>query len=143
MRRLDRLLEVRRIAEDVERSHLLAAHTAVSVVEAARERQQQAIEGAAASSADALGRGHRNEWLFAEAQSEVAAGNRARLLPLLSARRAGIAPATAAYLEKRRELRQIQQLVAEGRERQRLSDGRRAQAAADDWFLARRLRKPR
>jgi hypothetical protein len=135
--RLHRLLHVRRVFEEMERCRLQVARAAVEEVEASLVHQQRAAATAAVATAAALDCGDRNERLFAEAQSEVAAGNYTRLVPLLDTRRAEVQPATAAYLEHRMERKQVQQLIAEMTQQQQLKDDRKAQAASDDLSLAR------
>lgn len=143
LRRLHRLLDVRRIAEDAARAELQAAHAAVHRVQATLAEQRQAIGSASESSSSALGSGDRMEWLFAEAQSEVAAGNCERLSPVLDARWAAIEPATEFFLKTRRDRRQMEQLIAGIGEAERGIAARKDQSACDDWFLAQRMRKPR
>ena len=52
-----------------------------------------------------------------------------------------VAPAMEKFLESRREHEQVKQLVENARQAARLEEDRRAQAAADDWFLSRRTRR--
>ena len=141
--RLRRVLQVRHLFEEMERCRLQSAHAAVTEVEAALAHQQQAIKMAGAAAASALSCGDRDEWMFAEAQSEVSAGNRAHLAPLLETRRAEVGPATAAYLERRTERRQIEQLIAEAMQQRQRDDERAEQVASDDLSLARYARNRR
>jgi hypothetical protein len=44
------------------------------------------------------------------------------------------------FLESRREFEQVKLLLEDARQAARIDQNRRAQAAADDWFLSRRVR---
>ena len=142
-KRLRRLLAIRRIGEEQERRRLQAVLASVAEVDSALNVQQQTIVGSGEASATALRQGNLHEWLFTEAQIEVAGWNRARLAPVHQERQAAVGPATADFLERRREHEQVRQLIRDIRSEQQVADDRRTQAAADDWFLARRARRPR
>jgi hypothetical protein len=88
----------------------------------------------------ALNIGDRGGWLLADAQHEVAGWNRVRLDTLLQARAAEVPPAMERFLQSRREYEQVQQLVESAEQVEHVEEDRRAQAAADDWFLSRRAR---
>lgn len=137
--RLQRLLAIRRMGEEIERRHLQSALGSVAEVENALSQQEYAISDASEAASSALRSGNRSERLFAEVQAEVAGWNQMRLTPVLQSLRQEIASSTAAFLDRRREAEQIQQLVNNCRLELRLMEIRKAQAAADDWFLTRRI----
>jgi hypothetical protein len=139
--RLQRLLAIRRIGEDVERRRLQSALASLAEAETVLSDQRQATADASDAASSALRSANRGEWLFAEAQAEVAGWNRARLAPVLESRRAAIPPATAAFLQRRREAEQMQQLVENSLVHEQFIEDRKAQAAADDWFLGQRRSK--
>ena len=139
--RLGRLLAIRRLNEDLDRGALATALARVAEVESALARQETALVESRVASRSALGAGERGEWLLADAQREVAGWNRARLRVLLQARAEEVAPATEKFLESRREHEQVKRLVEDAREAARVEEDRRAQAAADDWFLSRRTQE--
>ena len=139
--RLQRLLTIRRIAEGIERRNLQSAFGSLAEAEAALSQQQSAIVDAIEVASSALQSGDRAEWLFAEAQAEVGRWNRMRLAPVVESRRTEIPPVRAAFLDRRRDAEQMQQLVENNRVQQQLVENRKAQAAADEWFLAQRARK--
>jgi hypothetical protein len=142
-RRLDRLLAIRRLAEELDRRRMELASAGVAEVERALDTQEAiAIEAGLAGRA-ALESGERGDWLMADAQSEVAGWNHGRLGVLLRARSAELAPAMERLVESRREHEQVKLLVEEARRLSRVEEDRRAQAAADDWFLSRRVRAVR
>ena len=141
--RLQRLLAVRRVFEQVEHRKLQLALTSVMQAEAALDEQAQAIDNAKAASTNALGDCNHDEWLFAEAQVEIAGWNHARLLPILEMRRAQIPQTTADYLERHLEMQQVEHLVEHVTSLQRRDEERHAQAVSDDCLLARIAAKRR
>jgi hypothetical protein len=63
-------------------------------------------------------------------------------LKVLLASRAEVADAAMGkFLESRREHEQVKQLVEDARQIERVEESRKAQNAADDWFLSRRTRE--
>jgi hypothetical protein len=138
--RLARLAAIRKLNEELDRRDLQAALAAVAEVQAALARQRTSLEESKLAGTVALVEGDRCAWLMADAQSEVSGWNRDRLGSILEARLAQAAPAMAKFLESRREHEQVKQLVENARQAAGLEEDRRAQAAADDWFLSRRAR---
>lgn len=142
-KRLQRLLAIRRIGEELGRRRLQSVLASVMQAETALGVQRQTIESAAEASRCALQNGDRSEWLFSEAQSEVASWNRGRLMPILQSRHAEVEPAISTFLDRRLEHEQVQQLIKESKAQRQLIDDRRQQAFADNWFLTRRSRNQR
>jgi Leu/Phe-tRNA-protein transferase len=140
-RRLDRLLAIRRLGEDVDRRTLALA--SVAEVEAALARQETNLADARLAARSALNAGDRGGWLMADAQTEVAGWNRGRLGVLLEKRATEVPPAMEKFLESRREHEQVKQLVENAQQVEEIEEGRKAQAASDDWFLSRRMRTAR
>jgi len=138
--RLQRLLAIRRLNEDLGRRGLQLALASVAEVNAALARQKMAQLESNLAARAALNAGDRGEWLLADAQIEVAGWNRGRLNTLLQARASEVPPATAKFLETRLEHEQVKQLVEGGQRAAQTEEDRRAQAAADDWFLSKRMR---
>lgn len=138
--RLNRLLAIRRLSEDLDRRALKVALASVAEVEAGLARQQAALLEARVSVRDALSAGDRGEWLMADAQSEVAKWNRARLRPVLGARTVVATAAMQTFLAARREHEQVKQLIDNAQRVARSEEDRKAQTAADDWFLGKRAR---
>jgi len=142
-RRLDRLLAIRRLGEDLDRGTLALALASVAEVEAALERQETTLADARLAARRALTAGDRGKWLMADAQTEVAGWNRGRLDVLLETRAVEVPPAMEKFLESRCEHEQVKQLVENAQQVEEIEEGRRAQAASDDWFLSRRMRTAR
>jgi hypothetical protein len=135
------LLVIRRLNEELDRGALAAALAQVAEVEAALARQESALAESNVATRTALDAGERGEWLLADAQAEVAGWNRGRLRVLLRTREEAVAPAMEQFLESRREHEQVKQLVKDARQAARAEDDRKAQTAADDWFLSRRMQE--
>jgi len=140
IKRLNRLLAIRRLQEDLDRRSLKLALASVAEVEAGLIRQEAAQLESSALARTALSTGARGEWLLADAQSAVAGWNRGRLRPLLHVRANEASEATQKFLESHREHEQVQQLADNARRAAKYEEDRKAQAAADDWFLSRRKR---
>jgi len=119
------------------------ALAAVAEVETALGVQDATLLEAKRLAHEALSAGDRGEWLMADAQSEVAGWNRGRLGVLLRARAVAVAPATEQFLNSRREHEQVKLLVEAAQLAAQAEEDRRVQAAADDWFLSRRIRLAR
>ena len=142
-RRLDQLLAVRRLNEDLGRRVLAQALASVAEVEAALARQETTLADARLAARRAMTSGDRGEWLMADAQTEVAGWNRGWLGVLLETRAAEVPQAMEMFLESRREHEQVKQLVENAQQVEEIEEGRRVQASSDDWFLSRRMRTAR
>ena len=138
--RLGRLLAIRRLNEELDRNTLAIALTRVAEVEAALAAQDASVAIARLAGHSALSAGDRGEWLLADAQKEVAGWNRGRLGVLLQARTEDVAPAMQRFVESRLEHEQVKQLVVDAQRVEATEEDRKAQAAADDWFLNKRAR---
>lgn len=139
--RLTRLLAIRRLSQELDRRTLALALASVAEVEAALGMQERALTESRVAARAALSEGDRGQWLLADAQGEVAGWNRGRLDVLLGERAEIVAPAMEKFVESRREHEQVKRLVEDARQATRIEEDRRAQAAADDWFLSRRGRE--
>jgi urease gamma subunit len=122
----------------MDRRTLALALASVAEVETALAGQDKARVESKTAARTALNAGERGEWLLADVQVEVAGWNRERLGTMLRTRAEAVAPAMAKFLESRREHEQVKQLMEDARQAARVEEDRRAQAAADDWFLSRR-----
>jgi hypothetical protein len=137
---MDRLLAIRKLNEGLDWRALELALAAVAEVEAGLARQEAVLSDSKLAARIALLEGDRAEWLLADAQGEMAGWNRRRLHALLHARAAAATEARLRFLESRREHEQVRQLVGDSRQAMRSEEDRRAQADADDWFLAKSSR---
>ena len=138
--RLERLLAIRRLSEELDRRTVELALASVAEVETAMVTQEATLADTRQAAHAALTSGDRGEWLFADAQHEVAGWNRGRLGALLQTRVAEVPPTMKKFLDSRREHEQVKQLVKNAQQAERVEQDRRMQAAADDWFLSKRAR---
>lgn len=138
--RLGRLLAIRKLNEDVTRRCLQLALASLAEVESAIVRQETALRESREASRAALLQGNRPEWLMSEAQAEAAGWNQQRLQTLLNGRAEASAEAVRVFLDSRSEHEQVRQLVNDAMQSATALEDRRAQSAADDWFLSRRER---
>ena len=136
--RLQRLLAIRKLSEDIDRRALKLALAALAEVEAGLQRQQTALLESNLAGRSALASGDRGEWLIADAQSEVAGWNRGRLRTLLSARANCASEATQKFLDSRREHEMVKQVIDDADRLARNEEEHKTQAVTDDWFLSRR-----
>jgi flagellar biosynthesis chaperone FliJ len=138
--RLQRLLAIRRLSENIESVALKRIVASVSEVEIAIEQQRVCSAQSKLASQGALSRGDRSEWLLADVQNEVAGWNQTRLIVLLQARSVHVRPAMERFLESRRQCEQVRQLVDYAQKAAGSEAERKEQSAADDWYLSRRAR---
>ena len=141
--RLRRLLAIRRLGEELNRRTLAQALASVVEVESAIVRQEAILVDTGVAARNALAAGDRAEWLLTDAQREVTAWNRERLSGLLKSRAVEVPPAMEKFLDSRREHEQIKQLVGNLKRAADIDEGRKEQAASDDWFLSRLMRTQR
>jgi hypothetical protein len=137
---LDRLLAIRRLSEELDRNALAMVLASVHEAESAIAGQEAMQAEAKQVGRQALTTGDRSEWLMADAQNEVAGWNRKRLETLREERAKAVPPAMEKFMESRLEHEQVKKLIENAKLAEEIEDGRRAQAAADDWFLSRRTR---
>jgi flagellar biosynthesis chaperone FliJ len=139
-RRLDRLLAIRHLSEEIDRSTLANVLSSVHQAERAIASQELTRLDAKQAARQALSSGNRGEWLFADAQCEVAGWNRSRLDVIRQQRELDVPPAREKFMQSRCEHEQVKQLIENARQEAKIDESRKAQAAADDWFLSKRLR---
>lgn len=84
-----------------------------------------------------------NSWLMEEAVLEFFGWKRMRLEQLREAELRRMEPMIENYTERRRELRQTEQLVDQQATIEAMEQNRRVQAQTDEWFLQRSLSKQR
>ncbi len=138
--RLARLLAIRRLREDLDKTAWEMALAKMAEVETAIGMQGTARGRARHAAHASLNEGDRGNWLMADAQAEVAGWNQEKLEVLLAARAAEVAPAREKFLESRREHEQVKVLVDAARQTERVAEARREQAEVDDWFLGKHVR---
>ncbi len=136
--RLKRMERIRRLSAAQARAELELATAQVRQAETLLAAQARAGALSRSQARSALGAADRGEWLLAEAAGEVAGWNMARLQTTLAERRQALQPARESYAARHRDEEQISMLVGSSEALVRQEQGRREQAAADDWFSRKR-----
>ncbi|MGB6110206.1 MAG: hypothetical protein WBD91_16265 [Acidobacteriaceae bacterium] len=156
---LQRILRIRQLAEEqarleVERAALRARQVSVACARQLTLEQEQRLALAeswipglhdvaatiapSVSSANNIGEpAEEKGWLMEEAVLEFFGWRRMRLEKLRQAELGRLEPLVAVYTERRRELRQTEQLVEERASTEKMEKNRRAQAETDEWFSQR------
>ncbi len=162
---LQRILRIRQLAEDQARLEVERAAQRVRQASAACARQvtleheqrttladswnpgpqdDPANVGRPASPADPSGEAAEEKgWLMEEAVLEFFGWRRMRLEELREAELRGMEPLIQDYTERRRELRQTEQLIEQRANSDAMEKNRRAQADTDEWFAQRTLMQQR
>jgi hypothetical protein len=153
---LQRILRIRQLAEEQARLEVERAAQRARQVSAACARQMTLEKGQRSALADSWMSGsHDNPgdiartndsgqpeeekgWLMEEAVLEFYGWKRMRLEKLRQAELGRLEPLIGAYTERRRELRQTEQLVEQRASAEAMEKHRRAQAETDEWFSQRR-----
>jgi hypothetical protein len=152
---LRRILRIRQLAEEqarleVERAAQRARQVSAACARQATLEQEQRstlagswIPGSQDKMAD-IGRAsnvcdvaEEKGWLMEEAVLEFFGWRRMRLEKLREAELGRMEPLIGVYTERRRELRQTDQLVEQRASTEAMEKNRRAQAEADEWFSQR------
>jgi hypothetical protein len=124
--------------EEMDSLGLQRTAAAVREVDHAIAGEQEAMRSSNAEARDALAVGDHLEWMAARKRCEVAARKQQGLLQLRQERETLKEEASTRYIASRTRSEQMKHMV-DGAEAQAETEmGRRAQAALDDRFLARR-----
>jgi hypothetical protein len=156
---MQRILRIRQLAEEqarleVERAALRARQVSAACARQLTLEQEQRSAlaeswipglheppgdvGHSASPANNVGEpAEEKGWLMEEAVLEFFGWRRMRLEKLRQAELGRLEPLVAVYTERRRELRQTEQLVEERASTEKMEKNRRAQAETDEWFSQR------
>lgn len=155
---LQRILRIRRLAEEQARLEVERAAQRARQIAAACARQltleqeqrsalveswrsdphdESANLGGVSTAHNASDSGKGKRWLMEEAVLEFFGWRRMRLEKLLRAEMGRMDPLIAVYTECRRELRQTEQLVEQRVATEAMEKNRRAQAESDEWFSQR------
>ncbi|MGC1870550.1 MAG: hypothetical protein WA700_06285 [Acidobacteriaceae bacterium] len=156
---LRRILRIRQLAEEqarleVERAAQRARQVAAACARQLTLEQEQRsalaeswipgrqdaaanIERSASPANDSGEPAEEKGWLMEEAVLEFFGWRRMRLEKLRQAELGRMEPLVAVYTERRRELRQTEQLVEQRARTEAVEKNRRAQAETDEWFSQR------
>lgn len=158
---LQRILRIRQLAEEqarleVERAAQRARQASAACArQADLEREQRTTLAASwisrqpdepasfARASDSDEAAEEKGWLMEEAVLEFFGWRRMRLEELREAELRRIDPLIKEYTERRRELRQTEQLVEEHASEEDMEKNRRAQAETDEWFSQRTMMRQR
>ena len=161
---LQRILRIRQLAEEqarleVERAAQRARQASAACArQATLEHEQRTTlaaswigriddpenKGAAANPANRWSETTEEKgWMMEEAVLEFFGWRRMRLETLREAELARMEPLIATYTERRRELRQTEQLIEQRANIESIEKNRRAQAETDEWFSQRTLMQQR
>ena len=134
---LKRIVKLYGAVEQMHSVALRQASAAVTVVDHALATEEAMTVAARASGREALGSGDRGEWMFSEAQREMAGWRREKLTEVRETRLVVREEARVEFVGSRLKTEQMKQVVSGLIEKAKVDEGRRVQAAADDRFLAR------
>lgn len=140
--RLQRVLRVRAVLEELSRLELEERTAAVQRLERAAEQQQQRADAARAQSLGLLFSEQTDGWQTQIVDAEILAWKRGRLAALALAGQTAREEARQALLARRLDRRQIAALLDAAEEAGARERGRREQHQLDDWFHSRAYRKP-
>jgi flagellar export protein FliJ len=139
--RLDRVLRIRGLLEDVARFDLGKKNAEVRALEGDADRQRQlalVLRGEALEALESRMAGATMPWLMGIADAEIHAWKRDKLAGQALARKPGMDAARAEFFARRLDRRQVEMLVAGDVRAEEKERVRREQKQVDDWFQSRR-----
>jgi hypothetical protein len=131
---LDRLLRLRSLLEDVSRLELEARLQELAQVESALVRAQEIGRAMRRQSFVGIVQGHSTERLEAEAVSEWVAWGHGALEKARRGKTVEVSAAKSAYLERRKECRQVEGVIEAKAAADIIERSRREQRELDNWF---------
>ncbi len=140
-RRLDmlrRLMSLYTAVEEMHSAELQRTTAAVRETELVIVAEQHKAKLARIDGRGALAIGDRVGWMISETQQEAAVGRRQRLEQVRQEREHSNDAARQQYIASRLKKEQMKHVFDEIGSRIKIEEGRQAQAASDDRFLARR-----
>lgn len=139
--KLDRVLRIRGLLEDVAHFELEKKTAEVRALEGGAARQRQlamVLRGEAFAELGSKAAGATLPWLMAIADADIHAWRRDKLAAQAEARKPGMEAARAEFLARRRDRRQVEMLVAGALRAEEKERVRREQKQVDEWFQGRR-----
>ena len=131
---LHRLLRLRSLLEDVSRVELEAKLQGLNQVESALARSQETARASRQRQFAGIVDDRNADRLEAQAMSEWVARERGALEKALHGRVLEVDAAKAAYLERRKESRQVEGIIEAREAAAGVALDRREQRELDDWF---------
>lgn len=131
---LDRLLRLRSLLEDVSRLELEARLQELAQVESALVRSQETSRDMRRQSFLGIVQGRSTERLEAKAVGEWVAWGQGALDRARRSKTVEVSAAKSAYLERRKECRQVESVIEAKAAADAIERSRREQREVDDWF---------
>ena len=131
---LHRLFRLRSLLEDVSRLELEMRLQELTQVEAGLNHLAENKKINRNKSFDGFSGAENATWVEAETLSELTAWQHKVLSGVLAKRLAAVNAARADFLERRKELRQVENVIEEREAEEAIGRNRREQRALDDWF---------
>ncbi len=135
---LSRVLRLRILVEETSRLELEAESQQLRRLELKVEDAVQQAHVSREGAFDGLHRGDAESWLLEEGCCELAEWQGGRLRGLEQEQASRVAALREAFLQRRKETRQVETLLDAYNALLQIEQGRREQAALDEWFNLRR-----
>jgi hypothetical protein len=136
-RKLDRVLRIRELLEDLSRLEFEKKITSIRFLETAAERQRQLALSVRADALQMLAGDEsagREPWLMRIADAEILDWKEERLEALAQEGQGAVREAREELLARRLERRQVEALLATAARAEKKGQVRREQNLIDDWF---------
>lgn len=140
---LDRVLRLRSLVEETSRLELEAASQQQRRLELKIEDASRQAHISREGAFDGLQRQDAESWLLEEGCCELAEWQGSRLRGLAQEQASRVAALREAFLQRRKETRQVETLLSAYNALLQVEQGRREQAALDEWFNLRRQQTSR
>ncbi|QNI34161.1 hypothetical protein H7849_09810 [Alloacidobacterium dinghuense] len=131
---LDRLLRLRSLLEDVSRVELEAQLQEMAQIERALSRAQTAGRAMRQQSFAGISEAQRTDWLVAQAVSEWVTREQSLFESARERKEVQVDAAKAVYLNRRKECRQVANVIDARAVEAAKEQVRREQSELDDWF---------
>ena len=145
--KLDRVLRIRGLLEDVAHFDLEKRTADVRALERGAERQRQlamVLRGESFEALETRAAEGTMPWLMGIADAEIHAWKRGQLEGQAQAQKPGMEAARAEFFARRLDRRQVEMLVAGALQAEEKERVRQEQKQVDEWFQSgRRLRQER
>ncbi len=136
-RKLDRLLRIRALLEDLSRLDLERKIADTRYLERAAEREGRLALATRAEALRLLGEEESapsDSWLMRIADAEILSWKEGRIKVLAAEGRSAVQKSREALLTRRTERRQVEALLATAERAEEKSQARKEQSRTDDWF---------
>lgn len=135
---LDRLFRLRSLLEDVSRLELELRLQELAQAEASLNHLAESRRINRIKSFDGFTHAENATWLEAETLDELTAWQQGMLDGILEKRQNSVNAARADFLERRKELRQVENVIEQREAEKSIVRNRQEQRTLDDWFNRRK-----